>query len=68
MEEENFNWVEQYLEIQKKKDIKNTNAYETLIDNNIDTNELQVFLSRLSFPQKSDIGNQSINNSRTCCH
>ena len=40
MEEENFNWVEQYLGIQEKKDIKNSNAFKTLIDNNIDTNEL----------------------------
>ena len=38
--EENFNWVEDYINIQSKKDIKNTNAYETLINNNIDTNEL----------------------------
>ena len=40
MAEENFNWLGEYLEIQKKKDIKNTNAYKTLIDNNVDTNEL----------------------------
>ena len=40
MEEENFNWVEQYLGIQSNKDIKNSNAFKTLIDNNIDTNEL----------------------------
>ena len=40
MEEENFNWAEAYIEIQNGKDIKNTNAFKTLIDNNIDTNEL----------------------------
>ena len=40
MEEENFNWAEQLLGIQEKKDIKNSNAFKTLIDNNIDTNEL----------------------------
>ena len=40
MEEENFNWAEQYLGIQSNKDIKNSNAFKTLIDNNIDTNEL----------------------------
>jgi hypothetical protein len=40
MEEENFNWVEQYLGIQSNKDIKNSSAFKTLIDNNIDTNEL----------------------------
>ena len=40
MEEENFNWVEEYLGIQEKKDIKNSSAFKTLIDNNIDTNEL----------------------------
>jgi hypothetical protein len=40
MEEENFNWAEQYLGIQSNKDIKNSNAFKTLIENNIDTNEL----------------------------
>ena len=40
MEEENFNWAEQYLGIESNKDIKNSNAFKTLIDNNIDTNEL----------------------------
>ena len=40
MAEENFNWLDNYLEIQKKKDIKNSSAYETLINNNVDTNEL----------------------------
>ena len=35
MEEENFNWAEAYIEIQNGKDIKNTNAFKTLIDNNI---------------------------------
>ena len=40
MEEENFNWAEEYIDIQNQKNIKNTNAYETLINNNIDTNEL----------------------------
>jgi DNA-binding transcriptional regulator YiaG len=40
MEEENFNWAEQLLGVQEKKDIKNSNAFKTLIDNNIDTNEL----------------------------
>ena len=40
MEEENFNWVEEYINIQSGKDVKNSTAYETLINNNIDTNEL----------------------------
>ena len=40
MEEENFNWAEQLLGIQENKGIKNSNAFKTLIDNNIDTNEL----------------------------
>ena len=40
MAEENFNWLGEYLEIQKKKDIKNSSAFELLNKNNIDTNEL----------------------------
>ena len=40
MAEENFNWLEYYLEIQSKKDIKNSSAFKLLNENNIDTNEL----------------------------
>jgi hypothetical protein len=40
MEEENFNWAEQYLGIQSNKDVKNGLAFQTLNENNIDTNEL----------------------------
>ena len=40
MEEENFNWAEQLLDIQTNKGIKNSSAFNTLINNNIDTNEL----------------------------
>ena len=40
MAEENFNWLENYLEIQSNKDIKNSSAFKLLNENNIDTNEL----------------------------
>ena len=51
MEEENFNWAEAYIEIQNGKDIKNTNAFKTLIDNNIDTNEFSG--QGIGFPSSS---------------
>ena len=35
MEEENFNWAEQLLDIQTNKGIKNSSAFNTLINNNI---------------------------------
>jgi hypothetical protein len=38
--EENFNWLEMYGEIQEGKDIKNSPAFKLLNSNNIDTNEL----------------------------
>ena len=38
--EENFNWLEMYVDIQEGKDIKNSPAFKLLNSNNIDTNEL----------------------------
>jgi len=38
--EENFNWLEIYMDIQEGKDIKNSPAFKLLNSNNIDTNEL----------------------------
>ena len=38
--EENFNWLEIYMDIQEGKDIKNSPAFQLLNSNNIDTNEL----------------------------
>ena len=38
--EENFNWLEIYMDIQEGKDIKNSSAFKLLNSNNIDTNEL----------------------------
>ena len=38
--EENFNWLEIYMDIQEGKDIKNSRAFQLLNSNNIDTNEL----------------------------
>ena len=40
MENENFNWIDAFVEAQEKKDIKNSKAFEVLNSNNIDTNEL----------------------------
>ena len=40
MEEENFNWLEAYIAASEGKDIKNSNAFKLLNENNIDTNEL----------------------------
>ena len=40
MENENFNWLEQFIEIQNNKDIKTSNDFKILNSNNIDTNEL----------------------------
>ena len=40
MEEENFNWLETFIEIQNNKDIKSSNDFKILNSNNIDTNEL----------------------------
>tara|TARA_R110000765_G_scaffold7276_4_gene23715 strand:- start:649 stop:906 length:258 start_codon:yes stop_codon:yes gene_type:complete len=40
MEEENFNWLETFIEIQNNKDIKLSNDFKILNSNNIDTNEL----------------------------
>ena len=39
-QEENFNWLETYMDIQEGKDIKNSEAFKILNSNNIDTNEL----------------------------
>ena len=38
--EENFNWLEMYMDAQEGKDIKNSAAGKLLNANNIDTNEL----------------------------
>jgi len=38
--EENFNWLEMYMDIQEGKDIKNSSAFKLLNSNNIDTYEL----------------------------
>jgi len=38
--EENFNWLEMYVDIQEGKDIKNSPAFKLLNSNNVDTNEL----------------------------
>jgi len=38
--EENFNWLEMYMDAQEGKDIKNSSAFKLLNSNNIDTNEL----------------------------
>ena len=38
--EENFNWLEIYMDMQEGKDIKNSPAFKLLNSNNIDTNEL----------------------------
>ena len=38
--EENFNWLEMYIDIQEGKDIKNSSAFKLLNSNNIDTYEL----------------------------
>ena len=40
MKEENFNWLETFIEIQNNKDIKTSNDFKILNSNNIDTNEL----------------------------
>ena len=40
MEEENFNWIEAFIQATEKKEIKNGNAFQVLNENNIDTNEL----------------------------
>ena len=40
MEEENFNWLEAFIEIQNNKDVKLSNDFKILNSNNIDTNEL----------------------------
>ena len=40
MEDENFNWIEAFIQAQEKKDIKNNKAFKILNENNIDTNEL----------------------------
>ena len=40
MEEENFNWIEAFIQATEKKEIKNGNAFKVLNENNIDTNEL----------------------------
>ena len=40
MEEENFNWLETFIEIQNNKDVKLSNDFKILNSNNIDTNEL----------------------------
>ena len=40
MEEENFNWLEEFIKIQNKKDIKLSNDFKVLNSNNIDTYEL----------------------------
>jgi len=39
-QEQNFNWLEIYMDIQEGKDIKNSEAFKILNSNNIDTNEL----------------------------
>ena len=39
-QEENFNWLEIYMDIQEGKDIKNSEVFKILNSNNIDTNEL----------------------------
>lgn len=38
--QENFNWLEMYMDAQEGKDIKNSSAFKLLNSNNIDTNEL----------------------------
>ena len=38
--EENFNWLDMYIDIQEGKDIKNSSAFKLLNSNNIDTYEL----------------------------
>ena len=40
MENEDFNWVEAYIKMQSKKDVKTSNEFKILNQNNIDTNEL----------------------------
>jgi len=40
MEEENFNWIEAFIQATEKKDIKNSHAFQVLNENNIDSNEL----------------------------
>ena len=40
MENEDFNWVEAYIKMQSKKDVKTSNEFQILNQNNIDTNEL----------------------------
>jgi|TARA_R110000787_G_scaffold82373_2_gene177998 hypothetical protein len=40
MENENFNWIDAFVEAQERKDIKNSKGFEVLNSNNIDTNEL----------------------------
>jgi len=40
MEEENFNWIEAFIQATEKKEIKNGHAFKILNENNIDTNEL----------------------------
>jgi len=40
MENEDFNWVEAYIKMQSKKDVKTSNEFQILNKNNIDTNEL----------------------------
>ena len=40
MEEENFNWIEAFIQATDKKDIKNGHAFKVLNENNIDSNEL----------------------------
>ena len=40
MEEENFNWIEAFIQAQEKKDIKNNKEFKILNENNIDTHEL----------------------------
>jgi len=71
MEEENFNWVEQYLGIQSNKDIKNSSAFTTLIDNNIDTNELtghekenEAGVIQLNYKDEKEKENDSYNYAR----
>ena len=40
MEEENFNWIEAFIQATEKKEIKNGHAFQVLNENNIDSNEL----------------------------
>jgi len=40
MEDENFNWIEAFIQATEKKDIKNGHAFKVLNENNIDSNEL----------------------------